>query len=152
MADLERSYVIPLRSEWSKVPKYKRAKKAVAAIKQFLSRHMKSEDVRLRNSLNIAVWSRGIKNPPHKLEVTAVKLEKEGYILADLKGVKIVKPSEKKEESKGLVATVKDAVLGKREEKVKEDKVVEAVVVKEEKTPVAGKEPAKIVESGNKGQ
>ncbi|MBI4139445.1 60S ribosomal protein L31 [Candidatus Woesearchaeota archaeon] len=135
MTDLERSYVIPLRSEWSKVPKYKRAKKAVTALKQFLSRHMKSEDVRLGNSLNLAVWSRGIKNPPHKLEVTAVKLEKEGYVLADLKGVKIVRPSENKEESKGLAATVKDAILGK-----KGADVVEAVVVKKEKTPVSGKE------------
>ena len=37
---LERTYNVPLRKEWLKVPKYKRAKKAVTALRQFLVKHM----------------------------------------------------------------------------------------------------------------
>jgi len=40
----EREYVIPLRVEWRKVPKYQRAAKAIKAIKEFLVRHMKIYD------------------------------------------------------------------------------------------------------------
>ena len=64
----ERNYIIPLRREWLKTPRYKRSKKAVAAIRQFLSKHMKSDKVKLGRNLNLAVWADGIKNPPHKVK------------------------------------------------------------------------------------
>ena len=41
---LEREYVIPLRVQWKKVPRYKRAAKATKAIKEFLAKHMKVKD------------------------------------------------------------------------------------------------------------
>ena len=44
---LERTYNVPLRKEFLKVPKYKRAKKAVKALKQFLAKHMKSDNVKI---------------------------------------------------------------------------------------------------------
>ena len=44
---LERLYNVPLRKEFLKVPKYKRSKKAVTALKQFLSKHMKSDKVKV---------------------------------------------------------------------------------------------------------
>ncbi len=76
MATLERTYTIPLRKEWLKVPKYKRAKKTVAAVREFLEQHMKSADVRLGKYLNLAVWKHGIKNPPSRLRITAAKDDK----------------------------------------------------------------------------
>ncbi|MBI2650746.1 hypothetical protein HYX04_05560 [Candidatus Woesearchaeota archaeon] len=42
---LERVYSIPLRRETLKVPPFKKANKAVKTVKQFISRHMKSENV-----------------------------------------------------------------------------------------------------------
>ena len=42
---LERTYIIPLRREWLKVPEYKRTNKAVKAIRQFIVRHMKIYEI-----------------------------------------------------------------------------------------------------------
>lgn len=75
---IEREYTIPLRKKWVKVPRYKRANKAIRAIKEFLVRHMKIRDRDLRKIkvdkyLNEVVWFRGIKNPPSKIKVKAIK-------------------------------------------------------------------------------
>jgi len=86
-AELEREYVIPLRRNAMKVPRYKRAKKAVKAIKEFLAKHMKVEDrdtrkVKVNMYLNNEVWFRGIKKPPAKIKVKAIK--KDGIVYAEL--------------------------------------------------------------------
>ena len=73
MTDLERKYIIPLRKEWLKVPRYKRSKKSIIAISEFCKKHMKSDDVKIGKNLNLLVWSRGMKNPPHKVEVDCLR-------------------------------------------------------------------------------
>jgi len=78
MADLERTYVIPLRREWEKAPRYKRAKKAVKAVKEFLAQHMKVRDrdlkkIKIQRWLNMKLWERGIKKPPARIKVKAIK-------------------------------------------------------------------------------
>ena len=75
---VERIYIIPLRCEWKKVPRYKRAKKAIRAIREFFVRHMKIRDrdlntIRIDKYLNEEVWFRGIKKPPAKIKVKAIK-------------------------------------------------------------------------------
>jgi large subunit ribosomal protein L31e len=85
--ELEREYVIPLRKEVLKVQKYRKAKKAVKAIKEFLAKHMKVEDRDTRNVkvdryLNEEVWFRGIRRPPTRIKVKAVK--KDGIVYAEL--------------------------------------------------------------------
>jgi len=75
---LEREYVIPLKNEWKKVPRYKRANKAIKSIKEFLVRHMKIYDrdlnkVKIDKYLNEFVWRRSIKKPPVKIKVKAIK-------------------------------------------------------------------------------
>ena len=72
---LEREYNIPLRREFCKVPKYKRAKKSIKAIKEYISRHMKTDNVKLDLAINLAVWKNGITNPPHHIKVKAKKYE-----------------------------------------------------------------------------
>ncbi len=91
---LERTYNVPLRKEFQKAPKYKRAKKAGAALKEFLAKHMKSENIKIGRSLNMKVWEKGIKNPPHHVQVEVKKFE-DGKVTAELAGEK--KPSPKKE-------------------------------------------------------
>jgi large subunit ribosomal protein L31e len=71
---IEREYTIPLRHRWKIVPTYKRANKAVKAIKEFLVRHMKIRDrdldkIKVDKYLNEAIWARGIKHPPSKIKV-----------------------------------------------------------------------------------
>jgi len=75
---LEREYVIPLRKEWLKVPKYKRANKAAKAIKQFLVRHMKIYDRDLRKIKIDQVLNNELrfkKIPPAKIKVKAKRYE-----------------------------------------------------------------------------
>lgn len=88
--ELEREYVIPLRKGSMKVPRYKRAKKAIKTLKEFLAKHMRVEDRDLRKvkvniDLNNEVWFRGIKKPLHKIKVKAVK--REGIVYAELADV-----------------------------------------------------------------
>lgn len=100
MATLERTYTITLRKEWLKVPKYKRAKKTVAALRKFLEQHMKSADVRIGKYLNLEVWKHGIKNPPSRVRVTATKDDK-NIVRAELFGApKEEKTPEKKTDKK----------------------------------------------------
>lgn len=75
---IEREYVIPIRRGWIHVPRYRKAKRAVKEIKSFLVRHMKIRDrdlnkVKVDKYLNEFIWSRGIKNPPSKVKVKAIK-------------------------------------------------------------------------------
>lgn len=85
MAKTEQTYTIPLRRSFVKVPKYLRAKRAIATIKNYIVKHTHVEDVKLGNKLNELIWENGIKNPPGKVTVkaildgTTVKVELEGH-------------------------------------------------------------------------
>ena len=138
MATLERTYTITLRKEWLKVPKYKRAKKTIAAVREFLEQHMKSTDVRLGKHLNLEVWKHGIKNPPSRIRVTATKDDK-NTVRAELFGA----PKEEKTPEK------KETVKTKKEETNKTE-VQEAVVVKETPAKEASKKPRKTKEAEKK--
>ena len=70
---LEREYNVPLRRETLKAPNYKRTNRAVSALRSFVKRHMKSTDVRISKDLNDKMWKDGIKNPPSKVSIKAVK-------------------------------------------------------------------------------
>ena len=74
----EREYIIPLRKERNKIPRYKRANKDIRDIKEFLVRHMKIRErdlkkIKIDSYLNEEVWFRGIKNPPTKIKVKATR-------------------------------------------------------------------------------
>ena len=72
---------IPLRAAW-KVPRTYRAKRAMAEVKKHVSRHMKrsdDEDIWIDESVNHAIWARGMQNPPRK--ITVVCTREEGFPL-----------------------------------------------------------------------
>ena len=96
---LERTYNIPLRREFLKAPKWNRAKKAVSAVKKFVSKHMKSDDVRLGKYLNLELWKHGIKNPPHHIKVECKKDDK-GLTRVEIVGAPVEKPKEDKKPEK----------------------------------------------------
>ncbi len=121
--NLERTYTIPLRHEYMKVANYRRTEKAARALRAFIEKHMKSEDVKIGKFLNDFVWMHGMKNPPHHVKVNAVKVP-EGIVYVELFGkpLKIGK-EEKKEDKKETKAAEK-----KEEKKAK---TVDAEVVSE---------------------
>ena len=100
---IERTYTIPLRKEFNKTPRWKKTKKAVSAVKQFLMKHMKSEDIKLGRALNENLWKHGIRNPPHKIKVSVTRDDK-GTVRAELFGVKA---EETKKETKKKVENKK---------------------------------------------
>lgn len=120
----ERVYTIPLRREFIKAPLYRRSKKAVTAIRQFLMKHMKSEDVRLGRELNLYIWKHGIQNPPPRVKVTATK-DDNNVVKAELFGFKYQEMTKEEMEKAGKESEKKEA---KKEEKKEE---------KETKTPEA---------------
>ena len=123
---IERTYNVPLRNGFINTAKYKKTKKATATLKEFLAKHMKSQNVLIGKNLNKALWQHGIKNPPHHIKVTVIK-EDDGTVKAELIGFKFEhkkkeqKEKEQKEESK--------------EEKSADKKVVEKNSEPKEDTP-----------------
>jgi large subunit ribosomal protein L31e len=152
----EREYIIPLRKGWKKVPRYKRANKAIKTIKEFLARHMKLYErdlnkIKIDQYLNEAVWFRGIKKPSSKIKVKVVK--KGDIIQAELpelpEKIKFKKERIEKREKKGeeFVSKKKTKLIDRlkaperTEEEKKEEK--EKAMAGEEAMQKLGKEAAK---------
>jgi large subunit ribosomal protein L31e len=131
----ERTYTIPLRSEWLKNVKYKRAKKAVRAIREFLSRHMKVEmaNVKIEKYLNLELWKHSIKHPPSRVKVNVTKDDK-GVVRAELFGAP---KEEKKVEAPKKAPAKKEAPKEAAPEKKPEPPKAEAKPA--EKKPAAPK-------------
>jgi large subunit ribosomal protein L31e len=69
----ERIYVVPLAREYQKAPNWNRTKRAVKALRKFVTRHMKPEALYLSQEVNERLWENGIKNPPRKIRVRVTK-------------------------------------------------------------------------------
>jgi large subunit ribosomal protein L31e len=74
----ERIYTIPLRKAWV-APRKKRTPRAIRLIREFVKRHMKSDQIIITNEVNEKVWERGIEKPPRRIRVKVVK-DKEGIV------------------------------------------------------------------------
>lgn len=148
---IEREYIIPLREKCRPAPRYKKTPKAIRTIKEFLVRHMKIRDrdldkIKIDKYLNEFMWGRGIKNPPHKIKIKAIK---EGEIvrveLAEFpEKLKFKKLREEKIEQR-----TKEISEGKKKisEKTKEE--IEKVKEKTEEEKAEEKEKkAAVVEAG----
>ncbi|MDR0523668.1 MAG: 50S ribosomal protein L31e [Candidatus Methanoplasma sp.] len=74
--DRERIITVPLRAT-KQAPRTKRAARAIKEIRAQIARHMKAdaESVWIDASLNEKVWENGIRNPPSKVTVKAVKFD-----------------------------------------------------------------------------
>ncbi len=130
---MEREYIIPLRKEFSKVPRYKKSSKSIRAIKAFISKHMKTENVVIGKYLNNEIWKNGPKNPPSKVSVKAVK--KEDKVKVELIGA----PEEPVKEEKPKKKSIKEKLQEKADEKPTKEEP------KLEKVPEAKEEPKKVI-------
>ncbi len=147
---LERVYIIPLRRETLKVPPFKKANKAVKAVREFISKHMKSDNVALGKYLNLKIWNHGAKNPPHKVKVNAVKDDK-GKVFVELVDAPKEKPKVeekkkevKKEEKETKAEEKPEEKIEKKTEEIKEEKAEEAKKIEQEEIKELKKEHPKI--------
>jgi len=135
---VERTYNIPLRKEWLKVPSYVRTQKAVRTVRIFIQKHMKNKDVVMGRYLNHELWKQGSQTTPHKVSVTAKTVEDKDrkYVKVELVGAPEEKPKEEKK--KGLLQRLAGE---KKEEKTE---------VKEEKKEETAEEPKEEVKEETK--
>lgn len=142
MAELKREYVVPLRRKTKLAPKWRRSKKAVSVLKDFIRKHMKTDNIVICPELNEKIWEKGIKNPPGKVSVIAYKFDfqKEEKTLVNLldigveKYVEKYKVSEEKEVKKEVKENIKDAqVVEKEKTKSLEEEVKNNIEEEKEK-------------------
>ncbi len=113
--EIERVYTINLGKVLLS-PKNQRAKRAINMMREFATRHMKSENIKIEEDVSHLIWSRGIRHPPRKIRVKLTK-DEDGMVLISKYQEEITKT--KKEE--------------KADEKPKEKKPAEKVEKTEEK-------------------
>ena len=137
----EREYIVPLRKEIMKVPKYRRTPKAIKALKQFIAKHMRIPErdiskVKLDKYLNEQLWARGMKNPLTKIKVKA-KRDGENILVQLLElpeKLKFKKAREDKIESEAEKIKKKKAKEEKAAEQIEESaKDIEEKETKHEK-------------------
>ena len=139
-AILERVYVVPLRSGWINTPYYRRVKRAVKILKEFIAKHMKVENrdsrkVKLDMYVNNEIGFRN-ESPPNKLKVKATKMDNgdvrvELVDIPDVIKYKMARTARLKDEAEKRVA-----------EKPKEEKVEEKKQTEEDKAKEVEKEKA----------
>ena len=104
------------------------------ALKEFLVKHTKSDNIKIGKYLNQTIWKNGPKNPPSKVKINVVK-DKDNLVNAEL----VDAPEEKKEV---IEKTTKKEEVKKETPKkeVKEEKIPKASELKKEtkeKVPTA---------------
>ena len=115
---LERIYTINLGKVLLS-PNNQRAKRAINMIREFASRHMKSEKVKIEEDVSHLVWERGIRHPPRKIRVKLTKDDDDNIIVSKYQEEKKEeeKPKEKKEEKKVEEKKEEKKVSGSKSDK-----------------------------------
>lgn len=106
--EMERLYTINFSKVYKVGPKTRRTSRLIKHIREFVARHMKAEQDRvwIDQSVNQAMWAKGILKTPRNIRIKATKFE-DGV-------VEITMPeTEKKEET---VAEHKEKAKEKQEE------------------------------------
>lgn len=78
----EKIYTIPL-AEVKKVPRYKRAGRAMKVVRDFLSKHSKEKEIKIDATVTEKIWACGARNPPVKIRAKLTKRD-DGTSLATL--------------------------------------------------------------------
>ncbi|MGB9675046.1 MAG: 50S ribosomal protein L31e [Candidatus Nanoarchaeia archaeon] len=112
-------YNVPLRRDFLKASKWRRAEKAITVLRNFVKKHTKAKVVKLSKWINQQIWARGSKYPPAKLSIKVLLDKDKSVANVDL----LELPKEAKKEVKKEAA--------KKEKEVKVEKKEETKVTKE---------------------
>lgn len=143
MTELKREYVIPLRRKSRTAPKWRRGKKAISVLKDFIRKHMKTEDVIVCPELNEEIWGKGIRNPPGKVEVIVYRMQigSDEKTIVNLKTIGVERYVEAYKAANAVTPSTEEELTSNKQE-TKEEKA-------EVKTEEKAEEPEK--ESEKKG-
>jgi large subunit ribosomal protein L31e len=70
--NLSRVYTINLGKAWL-TPRYRRTDRVMNMVREFATKNMKSDEVKIDQDLGRHIWARGKTNPPRKVRVKMVK-------------------------------------------------------------------------------
>ena len=134
----EQIYTINLGKQLKNTPRWRRSRRAMNIIRNYLKKHMKAEKVKIGKSITESVWKRGDQKPPSKIRIKAI-LTDEDIVKAEILGVifpeELKKPEKKKEKKEEKKEEVKEEKKPeKKEEKPKEEKKEEPKGEKSVKT------------------
>jgi large subunit ribosomal protein L31e len=108
----EKIFTINLRKNALKTPRWKKSNKASSTVREYLKRHMKAEDIKIGDSINKQIWSRGDQKPPVKIKIKAIKTDDDvvkaemfGHVFEEELKEEKKKPEEKKTEEKSKEET-----------------------------------------------
>ena len=96
--ELERVYTINLGKVLLS-PNNQRSKRAINMIKEFARHHMKTEEIKIEETLSHLIWKRGIRHPPRKIRVSMTKTD-EGFVLVSPYEEEIEEATTPKQEKK----------------------------------------------------
>ena len=149
---IERIYTINLGKVLLS-PNNQRAKRAINMIREFATKHMKSENVKIEEEISHLVWARGIRHPPRKIRVKITK-DDGNVIVSKYQEEKVVEETTKKSDKKSDDKKKGDKKSGDKPKK-EEKKVEEKPKVEEKKTeekPKADKPEEKPKKSEKKSE
>lgn len=69
----ERLYTVPLRRAFWTGSRLHRSNQAVRVLREFVTRHMKPEELLIQPEVNDRIWARGIQKPPRRIRVRVTK-------------------------------------------------------------------------------
>jgi large subunit ribosomal protein L31e len=153
---VERTYNIPLRKEFNKVPSYKKTSKAVKATRNFLQKHMKVDVVKLGRHLNQELHKNGRKNPPHHIKVKVwtetVKIKDKDVNICKAEWINApAEPQIKVEDKKTQDIKVTNKKDQKLEEKIKKEDAEKKEVLEHHAPKQETKKAKKETEGKQKG-
>lgn len=127
--ELERIYTIPLRQTKTS-PRNHQTDRAVRAVKTYLSKHMKAEEVWIDTSVNEKLWERGMYRIPSRIRVRAVKFD-DGVVEVSLPEAEVkasirAELKERREKAEKAKAEEKEEKKEEAKEEAKEEKKPEA--------------------------
>jgi large subunit ribosomal protein L31e len=120
---IERIYTINLGKVLLS-PNNQRAKRAINMIREFATKHMKSENVKIEEEISHLVWARGIRHPPRKIRVKITK-DDGNVIVSKYQEEKVAEETTKKSDKKSddkKKGDKKSSDKPKKEEKKAEEK------------------------------
>jgi large subunit ribosomal protein L31e len=124
----EKVFNIPLRDAFV-TQRNRRASNSSKIIREFLIRHMKTENVKIGQSINGSLWKNGIQNPPRKVRIHVIK--EDGISYAELLGVEIKTPSKEDVKKKADKKKEKEQKI-KEERKERKKKTIQDEIKEEE--------------------
>jgi large subunit ribosomal protein L31e len=77
----ESIYTVNFRKAWI-TPEYKRTNRVIGILREFVKRHMKTDDIKIDQYLNRYLWQRGKRNPPRKIRVRMTKDETDTVVVS----------------------------------------------------------------------